>query len=370
MPKDTYDTPMRGLFAKLTKAAEPVDGNYLMLKTRDYKRIPQLVEGRNFFYHSCNPDFLNPSVVVKVAKPGLVGIKALESIKSKGQLYDAGQMRQYSGTESNDSVNDEWCALEGMALWSLGYSLFPPDRDRGSVDWKQLDQAFVKQIIPRMSKQQIVDLIMSLKFAWPAFGIMDVSAARLLLIALLNAGKQHRLWLRFPGNCVAYEIGASLSLVQSTEAAGFKVCHRMFAELGMKRMSQLFADIGSERKVSPTKQEQGRISVLMRATLEINQWNNGRKRFTAKPIYLYDGTNSPIVGQYATEHVWMARSELAKSFERTLATYLHELDHQYGTDQSAEFSYALTDTIEAVLYLSTAYSELFSALKREFDEAE
>ena len=32
-----------------------------------------------------------------------------------------------------------------------------------------------------------------------------------------------------------------------------------------------------------------------------------------------------------------------------MATYLHELDHKYGSDQSAKFSYALTDTLAELI---------------------
>ena len=60
---------------------------------------------------------------------------------------------------------------------------------------------------------------------------------------------------------------------------------------------------------------------------------------------------------------------MAGPFNRAVATYLHEIDHKYGDDYSASFSYALTNTLEDVIKIMLKNSDIYSTLERIWEES-
>ena len=68
------------------------------------------------------------------------------------------------------------------------------------------------------------------------------------------------------------------------------------------------------------------------------------------------------------KNLFGCREKLGKPFHEALATYLHEIDHRHGSDQSAEFSYALTDTLGVVIGEVTRQPELYRELERRWCE--
>ena len=52
-----------------------------------------------------------------------------------------------------------------------------------------------------------------------------------------------------------------------------------------------------------------------------------------------------------------------------MAIYLHELDHEHGSDYSAEFSYALTDTLGLAIKNIILQPEIYQKLKKDWNES-
>ena len=61
---------------------------------------------------------------------------------------------------------------------------------------------------------------------------------------------------------------------------------------------------------------------------------------------------------------WLDRKQLnTKDFIGLLTTSLHEITHKFGSDDSAEFSYKLTDVMEGVLKVSQERPDIAVKLK-------
>jgi hypothetical protein len=316
-----------------------------------------------------HPDFAKPTVVVASKDKGLVGIRVHQNVAELGRLYDGGQLRQYSGGEPRPAKVSSWQSLEGITLWARGCTLFPPDRDRGNVDWKLLIEALRFSVVPLLSKAQTEQLLMALSFVWQAFNVGDTIAARLVLVEVLDrAITRHRLQIQFDEKYVAYSVGYPYSMVAALESQGYVVCKSEFAKLGMTTMLDFYGGIGADRRVKPSEREVIQIQVLRDAIHLLNQQAHN-KHFQPKEIWLYESGKSPIVGQYANQHVWLSKVILKAGFAVALAAYLHELDHAYGSDYSAEFSYALTTTLEIVVLAGCDNGDSLRRLQQRFLDA-
>ena len=88
-----------------------------------------------------------------------------------------------------------------------------------------------------------------------------------------------------------------------------------------------------------------------------------------KDIWVFNKNSEKniISGQYNEKFIWLARETLRAGYPEAFATYLHELDHKHGTDQSEEFSYALTDTLEKVIKHMIKQPETYQSLERRWN---
>ena len=142
-------------------------------------------------------------------------------------------------------------------------------------------------------------------------------------------------------------------------------------------MPSIIEQINDDRyhtALKPTELETQKINLLKEAAkLLLNSGlrvtkNNG-KTFAydlddiLKPLYLFDNTaeknsegtlGEAIVERGEFKGSWMDRNYLDNAlFGEALGTYLHELCHQHGGDESEAFSYAVTDVMKEALQAVT-----------------
>ena len=130
----------------------------------------------------------------------------------------------------------------------------------------------------------------------------------------------------------------------------------------MKSAQDKFREMQQHYRVETAPDEETRINVLYEATSPFER--------DKKDVWVFDreNENSIIQGQYDEAFVWLSRETLRKPFHEALATYLHELDHKHGSDHSAQFSYALTDTMGVVIRGITQQPDLYQGLEQKWNQ--
>ena len=127
----------------------------------------------------------------------------------------------------------------------------------------------------------------------------------------------------------------------------------------MPKAEVVYKALSEHKPLQPTENEVKQVNILKEAATVL------RKRFLkshmtisehdiAKPVYIFDRKerllNKDALAEYQGEHVWFDRNFLGSiTFERGLAAYLHEVTHKYGGDETAVFSYKLTDWLDLVM---------------------
>ena len=78
LPEGFYDTKEQGLFVKLRKV-EKREGNFVEFVTKSKQSAQQFLKARNYFYHSENPDFQDPTMEIVNKDGARFGFKLLGS---------------------------------------------------------------------------------------------------------------------------------------------------------------------------------------------------------------------------------------------------------------------------------------------------
>jgi len=170
----------------------------------------------------------------------------------------------------------------------------------------------------------------------------------------------------FNKDCVALD---EKDFLETLKGLGFKPCHPSLADVGMIRASEMKNEILELQEYLPTREHEKRIENLQSLARDILQTTDTRtvahienllgiergntvgalKRLSdlnAKKIRLFEGKHPYLKGLYDEQFVWVSKDSLeTPDIEDALATYLHELCHKFGDDQSEIFSYALTDVL-------------------------
>lgn len=140
---------------------------------------------------------------------------------------------------------------------------------------------------------------------------------------------------------------------------GYKVCKPQFSNIGMPTIRDIMGDARAHDVIIPNDTQKKKILILKEALRKLSP-SLKDKHFTADEldahIYMFDRTSSrdsrlhsnalaeAIVDIGVSKGFWIDKGYLNRaSFNDVLETALHELSHKAGGDESAEFSYKLTD---------------------------
>lgn len=362
-PEGSYGKDVRGLWAKLTKVPGR-QGSYTEFTTTtpSQEHAETFLKARELFYSSENPDFKEPTYV----SPNGLGLKLLGP-GEKGHFYDAGQ-RSYYHDES-----EGWDTVEGLHLWAK-QKVFRGDRDRGAVSRDQIEQQVIKPLVEGMKEDEMITLVNKMEAYWPSREQWGFEASTKLLRNAVEHLAQEGKRMAFPETYLAFSPFFPINVWNELEARGYVACPEYFEKIGMKSAKDRYLEMQQHLRVEPNEQQRQRVDVLYRV-LEVIRTvvpkQLSESKLAPKEIWLYNRQNeqSIIEGQYNDQFVWMSEERLNQSFPKAVATYLHELDHRYGNDYSAEFSYAVTDSLELVIDAMERQPEQFKALRTEWEQS-
>ena len=370
--QNTALTDKRVLSYSLEKA-DKYNGNYIEFETADRNILNSIRNGINKFYHSSNEHFRCPDF-----ENNVLGIKILPD-DEKGGIYIAGQRFEF---------NNSYDGLKGASIFlkeKPNSSFLDVSRDRTSINnynlsslglWYSCDFA--------MPVNEQLKLLSSLQKYWTK-NDGDARPLDAFLDGLLRGlnGKVH---IKFPDNCIAYS-PASEDVVADLMLAGYQVCKEDFAKLGMKTIKDVMGEVRAHNPVIPNEVQTKKIMLLKEAINNLSTVLEG-KHFTADEldtkIYLFDRTAGSESKMYANTRAeaiidnrtskgfWLDKTVLDNSsLSDILETALHELSHKAGGDETAEFSYKLTnvnrDAIAHILDNAEAREQIH-ALSRIWEE--
>ena len=342
-----------------------IDGNYIEFDTDNVDFIKSMINAFDKFYHYNNPSFKCPDF-----ENDIVGIKLTDK-KEKGKFYIAGQAFELDG---------DYEGLNGMDIYIKkkppieheGIYIFDPSRDRTSLTCDNLE-ALGSWVMSKdnMSKEDAVKLIHCLENYWDVgtkYAMFKHNTKGTAFISGLFKGAYYRddLNIKFPDDkYVADSWNVSSSLAEMYQKAGYKICSSYFNAMGMRSVDELVSETRKHKPLEPTQSEKNKILILQEAIqllapvlkednlftddeLKAKIFIYDRKASNEDPAYK-DVTGEAIIKDRKTLGFWLDRNAMKKDgFSTALSTSLHELTHKFGGDESASFSYKLTDVMQKV----------------------
>lgn len=360
-PEGSYGKDARGLWAKLSKVPER-EGSYTEFKTTTTspEDAKSFVKARELFFSSENADFSGPGYVTEDG----FGVKLIGP-KVKGHLYDAGQRRHFDNEEKG------WDTVEGINVWTH-QKVFGSDRDRGVISRTNLEQKVLKPLIEGIPYDNCGELIMQMEDYWPSKDRWGFEVSTKLLDGLIEKLAASDKKLNFDAKYLSKPLFMPSFIVENLEKQGHVMCSSGFEKIGMKSANDRFMEMQDHFRVETNEEENNKIDLLYKSLDLISKLVPEDKagKLAYKEIWLYSKENekSIIEGQYNDQFVWLSQERMRESFAKALATYLHEVDHKYGLDYSAEFSYALTDTLEFVIDAMEKSPEEFKKIRSEWEK--
>lgn len=377
---DKSDLTDKRVLAYTLDKAEKLNGNYIEFDTSDKDLLETLRTSVNRFYHSNNthfkcPDFENEVLGIKKLAPG-----------ENGGIYIAGQRFEF---------DDKYDGLKDFVIFlkeKPPVNILDPSRDRISLNTSKLES--IAQWLAQDARMSVADrakMLTSLESCWDKKGYasrtpMDNFVNTFLRYSNWSSSSNKPLHMKFPDNYVAYS-NASDDVVRDLRMNGYKVCKEGFNELGMQTITDLMGDARAHEVVLPNEVQTKKILILKEAINNLGLSLKG-KHFTPEElntkVYLFNNKNpkdsklysdtlaEAIIDKGESKGFWIDKEYLDKSsFNDVLETALHELSHKIGGDESAAFSYKLTDVnrdaINQILNDAQSRNEL-QALNRLWSE--
>ncbi len=349
LPEDDYPKPVRGLFAEITNTGKKINGNYIELIASSKENAEAILGARNLFYSPDNPDFSNP--VLDVPGTGRFKLLSTEKDQRSGNLYIAGQRTNY--------YEDKWQTVEDVNLWVARSDLLPKDRDRGKISFSEMD-SLIDHLVQNSPNDKLEAALFAMKPIWDkpmystqvGYKIMEKTVHR-----MAESGMKYAFENQYLADNLPY---SAMLIKENLKSSGYKVVPPFFKQLGMKGAMEKYKELQSHFRIEASRLEARRIGLLQQAAALFGKEN--------KEVWVYDAESEKniIHGQYNNEFIWLSKQTLTYDFGKALATYVHELDHKYGTDQSAEFSSALTGSMATIMTAMGEKKKDFALLRREW----
>ena len=355
------------------------DGNYIQFDTDNVDFIKAIINSFDKFYHYNNPAFKCPDF-----ENDMVAVKLIDE-KADGKFFINGQAFEVGG--SYDGMKSMNIAIKKKPpLKYNGEFIFDPSRDRTSLTKDNLE-ALGSWVISKenMSKEDAVKLIHSLEEYWGIgtfYGRQHDSAGASFVFGLLKGAYERRdLNIKFPSDkYIADDWKVSSNLKDMYVKAGYKLCCSYFADMGMTSIVDLVQETRKHTPVEPTKSEKNKILILKQAIDLLSDVLMEGNFFTPgeldTKIFIYDRSSEledkayknvngeAILDGKKSLGFWLDRTYINESsFSDAFATSLHELTHKYGGDESAAFSYKLTDVMQKVFEAINSNPNLAIQLK-------
>ncbi|MDD3419637.1 MAG: hypothetical protein PHE78_03435 [Candidatus Gastranaerophilales bacterium] len=391
----TYQGDKGNLVSKLEKVDNPMRGNFVEFETTNEKLVESVLDSTNYFYHPQNPDFKNLTFENDDFAFKFFGLGQ----KKKGNLYMT-QRFEYQNKEAWDNSVEDMTLIFKRKPTKKG--VIEPNRDRTKITSEEITK-LSGHFAATMDDKQLAGAISSLQEVWSHDNFKriygqkadpDKFASMLFLKGLLNEASSRNIQLDFRPDSKFVAVNSwdrvSEDVLNDLRNQGYSICDGDLRKVGMDDIKTVMTKLRNHGALPPTTVESQKIQIIdeaARAIVESMQVSGKKNIITpdevSKPVYLFsrpknDDTLAEAITKYESgegkqyKGHWIARDYLnAGDFSDVLATRLHETCHKYGGDESAIFSYKLTDLISDYNEVMTSDPKLrtkLSTLKKLWND--
>lgn len=361
----------------LSKNSEKVKGSTVEFETENADIAHKLLEAKDYFYHPHNPDFKNLDF-----ENEFFGFK-LKDDGAKGNIYLI--QRYETDGESNNGLRGATIVFKtqpnhptlveksGGEQFELGTG----------VDRAQIPSYDVNRILSRyvktMTDEELTQTISSMEKFWGESGT-EKDRLNDMYVPFVREAHRRGLGIDFKDTHYVYLDKPSTSSYDMAKNLGYKIANNSMKDVGMQSFN---AKDESKLPHQPTEEQSKEIRLLeegvriLQECTDLSTKDLLNSDEVNKPTYMFSegdhGTGAEAIieaGEYQGH--WMRDSHLLlQNYVGNLATFLHEISHKSGGDESEVFSRQLTKLqshiTNAIMHNPNAFKKL-QTLSKMFDE--
>lgn len=361
----------------LSKNSEKVKGSTVEFETENADIAHKLLEAKDYFNHPHNPDFKNLDF-----ENEFFGFK-LKDDGAKGNIYLI--QRYETDGESNNGLRGATIVFKtqpnhptlveksGGEQFELGTG----------VDRAQIPSYDVNRILSRyvktMTDEELTQTISSMEKFWGESGT-EKDRLNDMYVPFVREAHRRGLGIDFKDAHYVYLDKPSTSSYDMAKNLGYKIANKSMKDVGMQ---SFYAKDASKLPHQPTEEQSKEIKLLeegvriLQECTDLSTKDLLNSDEVNKPTYMFSegdhGTGAEAIiegGEYQGH--WMRDSHLLlQNYVGNLATFLHEISHKSGGDETKVFSMQLTKLqshiTNAIMHNPNAFKKL-QTLSKMFDE--
>lgn len=361
----------------LSKNSEKVKGSTVEFETENADIAHKLLEAKDYFNHPHNPDFKNLDF-----ENEFFGFK-LKDDGAKGNIYLI--QRYETDGESNNGLRGATIVFKtqpnhptlveksGGEQFELGTG----------VDRAQIPSYDVNRILSRyvktMTDEELTQTISSMEKFWGESGT-EKDRLNDMYVPFVREAHRRGLGIDFKDTHYVYLDKPSTSSYDMAKNLGYKIANNSMKDVGMQSFN---AKDESKLPHQPTEEQSKEIRLLeegvriLQECTDLSTKDLLNSDEVNKPTYMFSegdhGTGAEAIieaGEYQGH--WMRDSHLLlQNYVGNLATFLHEISHKSGGDESEVFSRQLTKLqshiTNAIMHNPNAFKKI-QTLSKMFDE--
>lgn len=361
----------------LSKNSEKVKGSTVEFETENADIAHKLLEAKDYFNHPHNPDFKNLDF-----ENEFFGFK-LKDDGAKGNIYLI--QRYETDGESNNGLRGATIVFKtqpnhptlveksGGEQFELGTG----------VDRAQIPSYDVNRILSRyvktMTDEELTQTISSMEKFWGESGT-EKDRLNDMYVPFVREAHRRGLGIDFKDAHYVYLDKPSTSSYDMAKNLGYKIANKSMKDVGMQ---SFYAKDASKLPHQPTEEQSKEIRLLeegvriLQECTDLSTKDLLNSDEVNKPTYMFSegdhGTGAEAIiegGEYQGH--WMRDSHLLlQNYVGNLATFLHEISHKSGGDETKVFSRQLTKLqshiTNAIMHNPNAFKKI-QTLSKMFDE--
>lgn len=361
----------------LSKNNEKVKGSTVEFETENADIAHKLLEAKDYFYHPHNPDFKNLDF-----ENEFFGFK-LKDDGAKGNIYLI--QRYETDGESNNGLRGATIVFKtqpnhptlveksGGEQFELGTGV-----DRAQIPSYDVNR-ILSRYIKTMTDEELTQTISSMEKFWGEGGT-EKDNLNDMYVPFVKEAHRRGLGIDFKDAHYVYLDKPSTSSYDMAKNLGYKIANKSMKDVGMQSFN---AKDESKLPHQPTEEQSKEIRLLeegvriLQECTDLSTKDLLNSDEVNKPTYMFSegdhgaGAEAIIEGGEYQGH-WMRDSHLLmQNYVGNLATFLHEISHKSGGDESEVFSMQLTKLqshiTNAIMHNPNAFKKI-QTLSKMFDE--
>ena len=332
----------------LTKNPKKIYGNYIEFNTDNENLVKSILDAKDYFYHPDNPDFQNLDF-----ENEYFGLKFMP--------YEQGNLYLVQRYEHNGKISNSLPHLsivfktnpnsEELVKLNNGEEYNPnTGRDRIQISNDVLSQLF-SRYLKTVNDEDLVKIICTLEPCFNNYTAanFEFSEANNLLYASLHEAEKRELGINF-GNYIASD---DKETIEYAQALGYKTARSTMNRVGMK---SIIEEKKKEPLIEPDETITSKIRLLNEGVKVFEEYidlstihliHPGEADAPKYPFKDKEFTNikaEAIINYREYKGHWVkTNSFIMCDYINNLATWLHELSHKSGGDNSSKFSIQLIE---------------------------